>query len=228
MKIDFSRLAAEFVIIVVGILVALAADSAWEDRSNRIQEKEELARLHQEFQGEFDFDSREIEYFREQVVTLEELLALLQSAPLDDMVVVPDALALEMLYQPTWDTALPVLNSLINSGRLRLISSADVREAINMLQISLINTRENQERSRAFYVNQLLPILRESGDITKLLNSRRGYAHRDAQGETRLKNSIELQNAVAEKILWVDLARDTSERAVRRLGRAIQEIEKAR
>lgn len=227
MRLDPAKLAAEFVIIVVGILVALATDSAWQNRSDRQQEAEELRRLTREFQEERDFFTSELVFFQQQVEAVEEMLALLQAAPIDAMVSVPNALAIETLYSPTWDAQFPILNSLISSGRLRLITDAGIRDRIGRLQGSIRNTTENQARARNFYVNELLPILRSSGDITMLLTIRRDYAHRESLGETALLNTLELQNAIAEKILWADLALDTSTGLIRRLENTLREIEQA-
>ena len=43
-----ARLTAEFAVIVIGVLVALFAESAWEERGERIEEREALVRIRAE------------------------------------------------------------------------------------------------------------------------------------------------------------------------------------
>ena len=48
-RIPWTRLGAEFVVIVVGVLVALAADAAWDSHDDRQAERGYLAALLVEF-----------------------------------------------------------------------------------------------------------------------------------------------------------------------------------
>lgn len=212
--IPWVRLLAEAGAIVVSILVALGADAAWENHKDQVQEGEELARLSDELRGDLEFFHSDL-LLQERILRgTTAVMAQLEGAAPGAEVEIPDSLGLMLLLAPTWDRPSNVLDALIGSGRLRLLSDPAVRDAISEWSTSFLNTREDQARAREFYVQDMLPFLRTSGDMTGLLEIRSALSPSSLRtnesidwGEvrvsaTRFRNSQELQNLVAEKRLW--------------------------
>ncbi|UCC24410.1 MAG: hypothetical protein JSU98_11810 [Gemmatimonadales bacterium] len=122
------RLAAEFVVIVVGVLVALGVDSWANDRADRVLEKEYLQRLLDDVRydlGEFAFlDSIG-------GIGLEAGLAMSSAEAvraLESSLLVATVLAVANERQP--DLSRATYRELLSSGRIDLIRSTDVRVAL--------------------------------------------------------------------------------------------------
>ncbi|MDX1567171.1 MAG: hypothetical protein R3223_05170 [Longimicrobiales bacterium] len=230
--IPWIRIVAEGGAIVVSILLALAVDAWWEDRSRRAQEAIELSRLSEESTTILRGIRQDL-VFQERLIThTSRVLQAMREAAVGAPVTLPDSLALMLLFAPTWETPSITQDALIASGRLALISDREVRGWIAGWSAALSGARENQDRARRFYEEELLPVLRTSGDITNLLRNRAilpttvdAVPSEWAAGETTVSNSLELQNLVAQKVLFATLALRSSESAISALQRLVEVIE---
>jgi hypothetical protein len=129
MKLPWTRLAAEFVVIVVGVLVALLAESAWQERGERIEEKQVLERIAEDLEADstslvVDRDwaelalstareSREILAGRDTLAPATRLAILYAAATVRS----------EARFTRTWD-------DLTASGRVSIIRDPDLRRGL--------------------------------------------------------------------------------------------------
>ncbi|MEN8374809.1 MAG: hypothetical protein ABFS34_05115 [Gemmatimonadota bacterium] len=121
---------SEVVAIIVAILLALAAEAAWEYRGERVDEREILAGLRVEFLEARDEIRRDIEV-REEILRDSRRFAeaRLDGNPLpagDSLRTMIENLLDWRFYTPTH----PVLDEIVSSGRMDRIRSDDVRRAL--------------------------------------------------------------------------------------------------
>ncbi len=128
--IPWKRLIAEGGAIVVSILLAFAIDAWWDDRQERVEERQILQDLEEEFSLIRDTLTRDSNVHLWQLQNLEEFLRKIDAGPLE---VTPDQVSgvVEDLLSPrTSDISNGTLHALLGSGRLEIISRRTLREKL--------------------------------------------------------------------------------------------------
>jgi hypothetical protein len=132
------RLAAEFFVIVIGVLVALGVDSWTTDRAERVLEREYLQRLLDDVHydlGEFAFLDSIGQIGFEASVTLTAPQAVADLAP---SLLVATVAAAANERQP--DLSRSTYRELLSSGRIDLIQAPDVRIALAAYDRRILET----------------------------------------------------------------------------------------
>lgn len=122
------RLIAEFMVIVIGVLVALAVDGWATARSERVMEVEYLERLLEDVR----FDLNELTFVETSAVDSWEAAEVLQS-PAAIRGMAPDLLTASLFVaanQREPDLSRSTFGELISSGRIDLLQSTEVRRAL--------------------------------------------------------------------------------------------------
>lgn len=120
---------AGLVVIVVGVLLALAGDAAWAARADRTREQEVLRDLLEEFRENEAILLRDIESNRKAKMAA----ALWAGAMLGELPLPADsvhALLLAAQDDARFDPVTGALRSLIDGGELRLIHNSELRKAL--------------------------------------------------------------------------------------------------
>lgn len=121
--------AAGFVVIVVGVLVALAADAAWAQRQDRIREREALVDLLEEFRENRATLLDDIEANRNAQQSGrawgDVMRGVTEASPDSAM-----ALFVMALWDARFDPGTGALRSLVDGGQLDLIENLDLRRAL--------------------------------------------------------------------------------------------------
>ena len=116
-------------IIVFGVLIALWADAAWEERTDRLREREVLSDLLEEFQENETVLEENIEAnTRSEAAFTAWAGAMLGTAPVSS-----DSLLVLWIASTDWARFDPVtgaLRSLLDGGELRIIQDQDLRRAL--------------------------------------------------------------------------------------------------
>ena len=162
------RYAAEALTIVVGILLALAADAGRQYFADRASEREILTALRVEFAA----DVTELETdqaHRTQKLASIDLLNRVRAGK--DKSPPPDALAGAMLDLLDWrfyTASHPVLDDLVTTGRLDLIQSDELRHMLMVFgqERSRIGVTEQYERE--FVASYIAPYLATRLDLEAL------------------------------------------------------------
>ena len=116
-------------VIVVGVLVALAADAAWADRQDRRREQEVLADLLEEFKENEAMLLGDIETNRSAKLAGGAWAdALLGQVPIPGDSA--GALLRAALWDARFDPATGALRSLVDGGELGLIQNSELRRAL--------------------------------------------------------------------------------------------------
>jgi hypothetical protein len=129
-KRSMSYAIAELAVIVVGVLIALFAESAWNDHNGRREGKAYLSRLSAELQKNLEYLNDDIAWTQQACHSTESALAEIRKVGAQ-----PDpALTLRLVVSsatfPSPDYQRVTFDDLIGTGNLSLIESASLREDI--------------------------------------------------------------------------------------------------
>lgn len=164
--------AAEIVVVVAGVLLALAANSWAGERADRAEEQAILRGLQADFEtNRVRLDST-LAYNHRALEAGQRLLALMGSAPSDTEQV-------ERLLGRTvdWEAYQPVtgrLDALLRSGRLGLIQSDSLQAALAGWETVLEDVRENEQIAVDMHYAHLAPYLWEHIQV-RTVGYRAGY-----------------------------------------------------
>ncbi|MFC1574753.1 hypothetical protein ACFL5A_02140 [Gemmatimonadota bacterium] len=150
----------EVALIVMGVLIALGADSAWQYRQDRLEEKEIL----QSIRGEMLGDTLQLQWrilmHRGIDVTVERILADWEAA--GSPVTIPDSILIQLFRRPTFQPTLSALEASLASGRFNLIQNPRLREALAGWPRDVADAAEDEIQGRALFETQVLPRLFEN------------------------------------------------------------------
>ena len=120
-----TKLVGEFVLIVVGVLVALAVETALEDRHDAGLRDEYIARIKADVEADKRAIANRVEFFTSVQQFCNDVLYWLKSdAPVDQQVVLASFYAAEVWpFVPSSDT----YQDLQNTGNIRLLDDIDLR-----------------------------------------------------------------------------------------------------
>lgn len=168
----FGRLVAEFLVIVVGVLVALAVDgysSAQEDRArvetHLLQLESELT----EMAEKVVLERADHDHAMQAVISLIEGVTNPGAVPTDTL----DALVAQIFAGVNWEPEATVINTMVSSGDIALVSD-------QALQSELTRFRERVQavtRRRNFAEEMIVDgfwVLTESADMLRWASSRFG------------------------------------------------------
>lgn len=129
---------AELTVIVVGVLIALFAESAWNDRSDQQEGKAYLSRLSAELKKNLEYLDDDIAWTRQACHSTESALAEIRKFEAG-----PDpALTLRLVVSsatfPSPDYQRVTFDDLIGTGNLSLIESSSLREDIVSVYTNLL------------------------------------------------------------------------------------------
>lgn len=161
---------AEFLVVVTGVLVALAVNAWWGNAQQRADERATLHTLREEFTAA-----------RETILAYRSLheRVLVSVAAVSDSLnaslaerrgeaTVPDTALALSLIQGTTSVELGTLRGLIVSGRLGIVSDPELQAALGAWGASLADVTEEEEESRRLVYEELDRALRTRTATTGL------------------------------------------------------------
>jgi hypothetical protein len=130
-KIPMGRLGSEFVVIVIGVLVALAVDAAWEARQERAMELELVDAVSTELSSNIALLDQTLASAARAHDNLERARRISEQG----MVADSGAVFVIALLNSTSFSPLPIVSraavrDLVSTGRLRVVRSPELRRAI--------------------------------------------------------------------------------------------------
>ena len=155
----FATYAYEGLVIILSILIAFALDAGWADRQERRLERSVLEELRDEFRSAEARIVHSMDELEGVLAASRELLSHLgPEAP-----ALAPATALDLteriLEINTLEVPSSVLDSVIATGQLRLISNAELRTALAEWPALVADVRENHDWHRAETDDFLVPYL---------------------------------------------------------------------
>jgi hypothetical protein len=207
-KPPLRRYAAEVLTIVVGVLLALAADAGRQYLADRATEREILAALRVEFAA----DVREIGADQNRRARKLAAIALLdreRTGDPDDPP--PDTLAAAVALSMDWrwyTASHPVLDDVLSTGRLELLRSVDLRRALMDFGQERARLAVIEQGEREFVAREVEPYLASRLDLSGLASPR--------SPEQRAAAMRALPDLLADQtfgsLLYLDRARTESSR----------------
>ena len=136
------RLGVELLVVVLGVLIALGADSWWNERTERQSARVYLEAISEDFaQAEFDLE-RSIASLRSQVDDIRAFVALADpSVPIPDSTALPALGAEEGRFFPPTG----MLDAVVATGDIKMVRR-DVRSVLIREQAAITRRRENVDR----------------------------------------------------------------------------------
>ena len=157
--IPWKRIAVEAAAIVASILLAFAIDAWWDERNERVEEAEVLLGLKSEFSRYRDEISASINVYANNRPLIAELIIATRKGSWDSETLDIDA-ALNTIVDPkSHDFGGGVLDALINSGRLEIISDYDLRIMLANWSQVFNEIRDDEVRNIDFIMNHLIPYM---------------------------------------------------------------------
>ena len=169
-SLSWTRILAEGSAIVVSILLAFGIQALWEERLERIAEAELLGRLHAEFSTNLArIDERA--FYETVLLRGEELFRQIKEASQNgnETIMASESTLRWFAYAPTYEADTPVLDGLINGGRLEIIEDHNVQSVLATWERELRDYTAFAERARRYVDNSLLPALYRRGDVGDVL-----------------------------------------------------------
>ena len=155
----------EVLLIVMGVLIALALESLWQDRQDRIVESEMLAGLLAELEENQEKVAQSLQVHEKIGAAAGLMLDALGSVSWGQEVHVPDSILSQVVRGPTYQPIRARLDAALSSGRIGLIRSSDVQRALAAWARLAAEALEEERDGREFVSSQLLPVLREATDL---------------------------------------------------------------
>ncbi len=157
--INWKRIAVEAAAIVVSILLAFAIDAWWDDRKERIEEREVLHGLKSEFSRYRDDLAISIEIQASVLLVTSDLLVATRRGFWESEIHTIDEALVNLSDPRSHDFGGGVLDALISSGRLEMISNNDLRVKLATWSEVFNEIRDDELRNITFITDHVYPYM---------------------------------------------------------------------
>ena len=186
----------EIILVVIGILIALQINTWNQNRQNRAEELKILKSLYKEVEANIETFNYDFTIQQRNFAVIQEITAMRPS--------LYDVNTLDSLFistRPhTYNASFGILNSVINSGKIELITNDSLKERIAQVKDYVIDYREDQDKTLAmgdyitklwvedeFYINNEILLGLRPRTSEELINDKQQYI--------RLFNSPKIKKA---------------------------------
>lgn len=200
----------DFLVLVIGILVALWVDAWWQDRQDRDEERQALLGLQEEFRVNQSYLKGVFESLGEMESAARRLLTIggKELSEAEAQSARRDVQAFFGLW--TFSPTSGSLTALINSGKLGLIRNTDLRTRLAGWQGLVLDYKEEENAVMRIINSDLEPQLRRKGGPTFLL--RESAPGRFEGSFAPMVRDLEFMNTVSVVVYWstgaIDEAKD--------------------
>ena len=167
-KIQWKRLSVEGAAIVVSILLAFSIDAWWDNRQERIEEHRILESLKVEFLTNAENIPRYIAGHQKSAKYTLALLEAMKAADSGSTLQYPVAKFRQVLGHNSTDPQSGALDAILQSGELRFVSNAAIRERLAAWPRLVVDATENEYLLRDLWGPKLIEALAKDIDLTIL------------------------------------------------------------
>ena len=135
----------EILVIIMGILLALAFNNWNDERKKKMEEQRVLSVLHQEFEGNIEALSTILRSHHNNIELLQNVLPKLNKSAVttDGMTIISELR--QAMYGNTYNPMFGVMNALLNSDEINVIGNEDLKYGLARLPGLLLDYTEEEE-----------------------------------------------------------------------------------
>jgi len=149
----------EIVLVVIGILIALQINNWNQRRLDRVEEKNILAKLHDEFLENKNEVSKSIGLYKGAMDANSELIELIGSDAEELSKYNLDSLLFESVPSLQIVFSDNSIKNIVQTGKLDIIKNQEVIQLINQWEAQKVLLKENEQKLSEWLNNQLLPFI---------------------------------------------------------------------
>lgn len=222
-RIPWLRITAESAAIVASILLAFAIDAWWQTRIEDRIRASQLESLADEFEANMSEVTELMDLHRGSIDGATMFLEVLRSVPVGGPVSVPAEVVALALTTPTFDPSTGAYDTLIITGQLINLGSAEMRTALAAWPGALADANEEEEAAKSLVESQLMPYLTRLIPLQPLFDfdPHQGFDG-NAPAPVDLTRTVELENILAARRQYSSLALD----GLTRLSERLTEIQR--
>ena len=149
----------EIILVVIGILIALAINNYNEKEKEKLQEQVVLKQLKTDYEANLFQLENKIEMRRK---LISESLNVLEITS-KDITISNDSLSrifATFFMDPTFD---PIENDVINSGNIELIRNDTLKQLLSHWTSDIISYKESEQIQHDHYISEIIPFMKEVG-----------------------------------------------------------------
>lgn len=227
-SLDYKYFITELLLIVAGILIALAADSWWQSRQDRQTEQAYLSALKAELEeNRVEFENH-LQTLNDDVATTHEALNLFKTYPDGNIPV--DSLRRHLRPLLTIETIAPsraALDDIINSGGLQYITSDILRRGIANYEQQFKHNVEMQRSAARLWdgtlsvftldnmnLSQMVPPP-EPGGMARGMEGDRSLPQLQFSNEFSRASRKAFANRLVQRIMLINRLQDTHRKLIR-------------
>jgi len=163
--------AAEIVVVVAGILIALGLNAWWQGRQQDQEEQRLLLALHQEFTANQDRLAEILAFHEDVKGTARTLLSVSADLPPDLPADSVDQLLADVTWWASYTTLeSTVLDAAVQDGQLSLVGTDSLRRLLSTWRSEVESAESQSSQEFAHYANTWLPLLQTEADIAQVAN----------------------------------------------------------
>jgi hypothetical protein len=181
--------AAEIVVVVAGVLIALALNAWGNERAARAQERELLQGLRAEFAANLALFNRTADEHRRSIEQARRMLAWTGPDPAEVDTATVDSLLFSLISEiPSFHPAMGEFAAILGSGQLALIQNDSIRTAVAAWPGAVELLRETEDEMRSDVIDRFYPYVLER---TPLLTMDRSVGFLDFSRPSRFERGYE-------------------------------------
>lgn len=215
-------LVLEGIVIVLSILIAFFLEGWRDDREVREEVQQALANVQRELDRNRELVALEVAALDRHLPAGNALVALLDGAGANEVVVVPDTLAwITTGWNLSFSPSLGAVDALIASGRLAQIENAQLRLGLAGLRDLFNDALEEELSARQIVIEQIAPLLGGRIQLDYDIGAE-FFAHRGrgltpqervrdlpfpSRGGVEFPTDLRVRNAIVFRLGWLTSAR---------------------
>ena len=184
--IQWRRLLAQSLAVILSILLAFSIDAWWDSRQEVQRERELMIGLLADFRSSRPGLEARLVLARRMAAGTAGFLDLAGAYEDPTALTVPDSLVLSVLGGPTYEPTTNTLDAAVASGEIERLTSDELRAKLADWRRMLSDTREDELEVRRITNEQLAPLLARSLDLRTYFDRVLPWSGGDPHGAGRL------------------------------------------
>jgi hypothetical protein len=167
---EWSKSLRELVVVVAGILIALALDEWMTGRRDRAEEELLLRAVQSEFQAMLTDMDRELVFRNAMIANTDRFFTMAASGERPDPATMDEMLG-DLMWWSSMTLSTGASQSILVGGKLRLIENEEIRYFLAALPERLSNLKQNEQNDYIALRDTTAPYFLEHADMAQILRT---------------------------------------------------------